>query len=233
MSAGPSTVSAPSAEVPLACHADPDQWFDSGARTASLAGCLACPHRRWCAQRALNYQPRWGMWAGIWINGSFDAVSHFFDLVATDTPLPHHRDVEAPSAPKPPAPQGDLVIPRGVSCSAGDRVAPHALVWARASGHCEIMSTGCQLSADSVASRIPGSEGGGASGLFAVCARCAETLKDLDPQIARRLGYRVDNFSSTLSTPFFWRQTRRILLCPNGALHDAVRPNRQPHAVAT
>ena len=106
MSAAARTLAAPGVEVPLACHTDPDRWFDSGARTAALAECLACPHRRWCAQRALKYQPRWGMWAGIWIPGRFDAVKHFFDAVAADTALPH-----PPNAAARPAPAVGLALP--------------------------------------------------------------------------------------------------------------------------
>lgn len=96
------------------------------------------------------------------------------------------------------------------------------------------MSTGCRLAASTVSSRIPDrDEEQNTSALFAVCAPCADTLQDLDPHIARRLGYRVDNPADTEVTPFFWRQRYRMVLSADGALHDTARPDQEPHAVAT
>ena len=101
--ARPRRLAAPEPEVPLACHLDPDHWFDRAARTASLAACLACPFRRWCARRALQYRPSWGMWAGVWIDGRFAPPPGYLDAIAADTPLP--RSPAAAAAPRPGRPR--------------------------------------------------------------------------------------------------------------------------------
>ena len=115
------------ATVPLPCHADPDQWFDPAARTQSLAACLRCPRRRWCA-RALTCRPSWGMWAGV-DRRPLHPVAHRLSSIAADTP-PH-----APPGPSPRATGrlcvplcGRSPLPAGVRCSTPAPAA--ALVWA-------------------------------------------------------------------------------------------------------
>ena len=224
---------APASEVPLACHLDPDQWFDRTARTASLAACLACPYRRWCARRALRHRPSWGMWAGVWIDGRFAPAARYLDAIAADTPLPRSPAAVAAPPSRPPADMPTAEPPVGARCSDARRAAPKPLVWARSSGHCEIMSAGCGLSAATVGSRVPDAPDGDASVLFAVCLHCAKTLHDMDSQMARRLGYRLDDVRVATSTPFLWRQAHRLLLGADGSLHSATDRRRQPETVAT
>ncbi|MCB0937442.1 WhiB family transcriptional regulator [Mycobacterium sp. 4D054] len=213
------------ATVPLPCHADPDQWFDPAARTQSLAACLRCPRRRWCARRALTCRPSWGMWAGVWIDGRFTPVAHRLSSIAADTPPPratgavaasHRPLVRSPVRPESPP-------PAGVRCSTPAPAA--ALVWARASGHCEIMAPDCRLTADSLESRLgepPGKDT--ASTLFAACVRCANSIASLDPKLARRLGYRVCSRDRAPDAPFLWRQQHWVILNTDGACGDASPP---------
>lgn len=229
MTAPTELAAAPDPDVPLACHLDPEQWFDRAARTASLAACLGCPFRRWCARRAMQYRPTWGMWAGVWIDGRFSPAAHYLEAIAAGTPLPHAAAAATP--PICPPARTPAANPTGVMCTDARRVAPKALVLARSSGHCEIMSTGCTLSAATVASRVPGPTDADASVLFAVCEYCASTVLSLDSVMARRLGYRLEDTRSAISTPFFWRQTHRLFLSADGSLHSA-NDQRQSETVA-
>lgn len=208
----------PQGHIPLACHVDPDRWFDPTARAASLAACLGCPFRRWCAREALKWEPDWGMWAAVWINGDFDAVAHFFTAIATDTPLPRAHAVDMTNVPDRPSPIPIPGSPTGVSCGPPARSTPKVLVLARASGHCEIMSAGCTLSADTISSRLEDQASGDASTLFAVCRQCANTLEQLDAHMAARVGYRVANSQVARAFPFLWRQTHRVLLGRDGSM---------------
>ncbi|MFS0899989.1 WhiB family transcriptional regulator [Mycolicibacterium litorale] len=209
------------ATVSLPCHADPDQWFDPAARTQSLAACLRCPRRRWCARRALTCRPSWGMWAGVWIDGRFAPVAHRLNSIAADAPPPRATGAVAASTPLPCA--TGVPSPAGARCSTPAPAA--ALVWARASGHCEIMAPDCRLSADSLESRLGEQPGEStASNLFAVCVRCANLIASLDPRLARRLGYRVCSRDRAPDAPFLWRQQHWVTLSTDGACGDASPP---------
>ncbi|WP_073683701.1 WhiB family transcriptional regulator [Mycolicibacterium obuense] len=202
---------------PPPCRLDPDQWFCRSHRTRALATCLTCPLRRSCAQLALECRPSWGMWAGIWIDGRFSAAAALLDEVAADDPpvAPEH---DPPLPPK--KPRRSAVFPAGVQSGADFRMRPRTLVFARSEGYCEIMATGCHLTADAVISRVPRRGDGDASTLFAVCQECAITLQRMDSQMIYHLGYRLDSVSDAAATPMLWRQKHRLLLDARGGLRD-------------
>lgn len=199
---------------PPPCRLDPDQWFCRSHRTRALATCLTCPLRRSCAQLALECRPSWGMWAGIWIDGRFAAAAALLDEVAAGPPVaPEHDPPPPPREPRRPA-----VLPAGVQSGAAFRMRPRTLVFARSEGYCEIMGTGCHLTADAVISRVPRRGDGDASTLFAVCQECAITLQRMDSQMIYHLGYRLDSVSDAAATPMLWRQKHRLYLDAYGGL---------------
>jgi hypothetical protein len=209
VSASPSAAPAPQAVGQLACRLHPDRWFDRADRTHALAACLACPARSWCAREALSAKASWGMWAGIWIDGTLADVAHYLRAIAEDRP----------SATPPPAatvhridpPRLPVVIARPANHSVA------AVITARSSGHCEILAPGCRLSLDAIASRIDCSqEPPDASGGYAVCRNCRVAVTGMEPRLRRRLGYTVDSLSATTSVPFCWRQSHWMRLDPAG-----------------
>ena len=206
---------------PVPCRVDPDQWFSWANRTAALAGCLACPRRRRCAQLALDCRPSWGMWAGIWINGRFAAAAAPLRAVAADHDSVPQRQSVPQHQPDPPlsAPRRPPISPAGVRCTAW--IDPRTLVYARAEGFCEIMTHGCRLTADAIVSRVPSRDGGDASTLFGVCQECTITLECMDFQMVQRLGYCVVAAADAAATPFLWRQKHRLLLDTRGGLRRA------------
>ena len=157
------------------------------------------------------------MWAGIWIDGRFSAAAALLDEVAADDPpvAPEH---DPPLPPK--KPRRSAVFPAGVQSGADFRMRPRTLVFARSEGYCEIMATGCHLTADAVISRVPRRGDGDASTLFAVCQECAITLQRMDSQMIYHLGYRLDSVSDAAATPMLWRQKHRLLLDARGGLRD-------------
>jgi hypothetical protein len=201
---------------PVPCRVNPDQWFSRANQAAALAGCLACPYRRRCAQHALQSQPSWGMWAGIWINGRFAAAAAPLQAVAADYQSVAQHQPEPPRLP----PSRPRVSPAGVRCTTA-WIDPRTLVYARAEGFCEILAHGCRLTADAIVSRVPSRDGGDASTLFSVCQECAITLECMDFQLVRRLGYRVVAAADAAATPFLWRQKHRLLLDGHGGLRRA------------
>ena len=229
--AGVARVARRSAPAPLPCQLQPDWWFDRSRRTYTLGQCLDCPARRRCAQEALRYKPNLGMWAGIWIDGRFDQVAYYLAAVATNVPLrrsPTAASEEADATPLPPkafsrneagctvtaVPARTWPTPRSV----------RAAVVARSSGHCEVTAPGCQYTAATIISRLPGPRATlpeCPSLVFDACRSCAITLSRCDPVIARRRGYVTGGVHDGPLTPFYWRQTRWALLTSSGHLVDA------------
>ncbi|WP_082994534.1 WhiB family transcriptional regulator [Mycobacterium sp. 1245801.1] len=73
----------------LPCQRDPERWFNRRHRRDTLAACLNCPARPWCAQQALTWHACWGMWAGVWIDGQHTDAAPYLHAIAADHPLPH------------------------------------------------------------------------------------------------------------------------------------------------
>lgn len=205
-----------------ACQSDPEQWFDAAARTTCLRHCLACPYRRRCAQLALQYRPSGGMWAGIWIpDRAFSRAAADLERVAAQPPT--IRPCPPPPAAQPPDTQH---LPTGVTVRPNAPTSARAIVLARSTGHCEIMSSGCSLAADTIQRRTGTEHSCDAATSFAACRRCAQLIADMDPQIAQRLGYRITDARAATSIPFFWRQSHRLIFDSSGGLHPVpVRTN--------
>jgi hypothetical protein len=196
------------------CRSDPDRWFDRAGRTHALAACLACQARSWCAREALGAKAAWGMWAGIWIDGDLADVEHYLRAIADDAPS---------TAPPPPANihrrapplARALVIIR--PSAAEHNVA--ALITARSGGHCEILASGCRLDLAAIASRIHGRCGheltNSADG-YAVCGSCQASVAIMEPLLARRLGYILDDVVTPAAVPFYWRQRHWMRFDPAG-----------------
>src|ERR1700712_5672769 len=122
--------------APLPCSAEPERWFDRAHRTHALSTCLECPVRRWCAQEALRARAPWGMWAGIWIDGTFGVVPDLLQPIAADA------TISRPNSGKPSvATQSEvkrLPLRRLRTAPAVRPGSVNTAVVARSSGQCEI-----------------------------------------------------------------------------------------------
>jgi hypothetical protein len=201
----PATASQPMNQLP--CQGDPDRWFDRTNRTQTLAGCLACPARSWCARQALRNRASWGMWAGIWIDGNHAEVARYLHAIAQ------------------PAPPRTPPLATNTQCIEGARPSPvipppakhtvAAVITARSSGHCEIMTPDCLLGLEVIASRLRGrcwQELPDAAAGYAVCRSCQAAVGRMEPRLSYQLGYLVDNPANAATVPFYWRQSRWLRL---------------------
>jgi hypothetical protein len=211
-------MTAPAVTAPLACTVDPDRWFTRSDRTHARAACLRCPARRSCAREALRANATWGMWAGIWIDGTGEPATRFLRAIAADWP-PRPRSVER-AALSAPIPHDPAPLPRRPPIT-GRPVA--TVVAARASGHCEVMAEGCQLTADRQVSRIVGRaahDATSAAEVFCACGTCADAATS-STGLMRRCGYVVESASAAARIPFYWRGARWMLLGTGGELVEA------------
>jgi Transcription factor WhiB len=237
-----STSGSPAANAqPLACQRDPERWFDRTDRTRTLAGCLRCPARQWCAGEALVVRPVFGMWAGIWIDRNFADVAHYLHAIAETapaaTPPPQTATVTAVPVCVPAAPQRRVAI--RVSA---DRTSVAALITARSSGHCEIMAPNCLLDSDGVCSRIrrrSPSELRDPTAGYVACRRCRSVVTNMHRQLAHRLGYLVDARRDPAGVPFYWRLSRWMMLDSGGSavpapdsLNGRERDSPEPAVIA-
>jgi hypothetical protein len=220
---------APGPATPLPCQADPERWFDRTDRVPALTGCLRCPVRRWCARQALQQQASWGMWAGIWIGDDPARAAAYLSAIAADAPAePAARQLNPRHVVAP-------ISARGPSHRAPARssASPHrpvrgpvpSRVIARSSGHCEILAAGCRYSPDAITSRLTGSTvtgGACASQLFVACVICRQTVDDLPRRLAHSYGYRIGSAAAAAVIPFYWRQSRWVLLDPGGRMLDPI-----------
>jgi hypothetical protein len=203
------------------CQRDPERWFDRRNRPDTLAQCLNCAARTWCAHEALKARASWGMWAGVWIDGRHDDAAPYLQAIAADdrAPIdPRPAIASTTTSPDPPAP----APLRRPSASISSRSAP-ATVLARSSGHCEIFAENCRYSFDRLVSRCrsqPAIENPCPAELFAACVVCAEIVACLQPQLATRLGYVVDVGRDPACVPFCWRGSRWVVLGRDGWLTE-------------
>lgn len=207
----------PAAATPLACTLDPDRWFDRANRTTALEGCLRCPARRGCAREALRANASWGMWAGIWIDGRAKPAARYLAAIAADWP-PRPRRIRH-EAPPTPTPRDPIALPQRPAIV---RRSTAAVVTARSSGHCEVMTSGCRLTADRQLSRVVDIDGRPeptASELFCACGPCAQWVSAAT-ESARAMGYLVASPAAAGHTPFRWRAARWVLLGSRGDLAE-------------
>lgn len=200
-----------SGRPPLPCREDPERWFDPDQRVAALRGCLACPVRTWCARQAVKERASWGMWAGIWIDGIHQKVRPYLLSVATSPPLQATTGHTRP-----------VVTSAGKACTRQPRLSARALVQARSSDHCEVMLDGCRYSGDRICSRFaqaPTSHPASAAELFVCCNSCGVRLDTPGRIAVVELGYRFGSSDDVAAaTPFFWRQSKWLLLSLDGRL---------------
>lgn len=215
--------------APPPCSAEPDRWFDRAHRTHALATCLECPARQWCAQEALRTRARWGMWAGIWIDGTPTDVSDRLHAIVDDTKVMQVVENRTPptkyDGPRPALPFRSAPTRRPGSVTAA--------VLARSSGHCEIVSDDCRFTADVHLSRLPGGTAGtaaSAAALYAACNRCAQAFGTAASAEARRLGYLVDSPAQLDRVPFYWRHARWVLFGRWGQLQETSVVEQTAHA---
>lgn len=200
----------------LACQGDPERWFDAHHRAHALQHCLACPQRAWCARQALD-GASYGMWAGVWIDDNLDDVAERLRAIATPGGGTHQpADAECGPTPiaEPPPPAWDTATSRLAQTGHTMR-SVMAVILARSSGHCEVMTPSCRFTFDTAASRIPGHsawEATDASTVYAVCRPCQEALAIADTRLIRRLGYLVDPPMQPAFTPLYWRRARWVYL---------------------
>jgi Transcription factor WhiB len=210
----------PSPSTSFACQRDPERWFDRRSRADTLAQCLQCAARPWCAQQALKCRASYGMWAGVWIDEErHNRAAPYLQAIAADdaAPLPRPAAV-AITSHDPPAPtplrRPSAPIPsRSMS----------AAVLARSCGHCEVFTDSCRYTFDRLVSRCrsePAIENRCPAQLFAACRACAEIVAGLEPELATRLGYLVEAGRDPASVPFHWRGSRWVLLDRDGWLTE-------------
>jgi len=209
------------------CQLDPERWFDRRHHAVASALCLGCPARRWCAREALQSRAAWGLWAGVWIDGQHeDAIQHL-QAVATGAlaqssamaaSVIDERERSGPTGDSRWAPTS-LRRPDGSSLASSVRTA----VLARSYGHCEVFGDGCGYTYDRVVGRrsaIFASETPTPPDLFAACSSCADMVAALDPKLAVQFGYVTDTQRSLAHVPFYWRQSRWVLLDRDGWLAE-------------
>jgi len=154
----------------------------------------------------------------VWIDGH-DAAAPYLRAIAADEPAPAtlRRALTAgsrPAARRAPAPLHRRSAPRPAACA---RVA----ALARSCGHCEVFAEGCRHSFDRLLSRHePARDDPGPSEVFAACAACAQIVDQMQPQLAARLGYRLDSAADPAGVPFYWRGARWVLLERDGWLTE-------------
>jgi hypothetical protein len=164
------------------------------------------------------------MWAGIWIDGQIDDVAHYLRALADTYPEPAGKPTTITSPPpigergvmhraSPPprvAAAAEFQSPRYAPAPGTTRrEAVAAVITARASGQCELMTPHCRYTSDTQISRITGHHSCDAehpASAYVACRPCQGAVAALQPQLARRLGYLVDPPTDPVTTPFFWRQ---------------------------
>ena len=214
----------------LPCQSDPDRWFDRNTRHTALDGCLNCPQVSWCAQQALALRPVTGMWAGLWIDNNIDALAPYLQVLVQD-PSPENvrhfgKRTARPAPHLSPPPGPEAVVP--ISPVAEEEPSAAALITARAAGHCEILTTDCRFTLETIVARSPtrseplrrASEG------FASCTPCRQNLAGLERQLAHRLGYQIPAGTDPADVAFYWRQQHWCYLDDAGHTHPADQPRQ-------
>jgi hypothetical protein len=216
-----------SGPTPLPCQADPERWFDRAQQAHARAGCRGCPVRRWCAREALKSAASWGMWAGVWIDGRHEDAAAHLQAVATgtlersatiaavviDNRLGHGQPTTSHRSPTP--------LHRSHGSVRASSVAD--VVLARSCGHCEVMADGCRYTYDRLMSRRAAprpDEHSSPAAIFAACHSCADKVDGLTHRLAIKFGYMVDVGAHPTSVPFYWRQSRWVMLDRNGSLAE-------------
>jgi Transcription factor WhiB len=214
------------------CRNDPERWFDKHNRAYALERCLGCHHRSWCAQQALA-GASYGMWAGIWIDDNLAELAPYLraiaDAAAGNAPNTGHQVAIATPSPTciqaapPPAATAQAQTCAPITKPDNALRAMLAVISARSSGHCEVMTPVCRYTFDTLASRIPGRPGWDAteaSSAYAVCRPCQSALSITEESLLGRLGYLVEPPLQPAFTPLYWRQARWVYLDGGSTILD-------------
>lgn len=196
------------------CHRNPAHWSDPRRRRTTARLCAVCPALAACRRETLAERRGYGMWAGVWLDGDIDAKSHL--LLG---PTPAQRT--APAAARPHR-QLSLIT----TTIAGDTA---ALVTARSSGNCEILSASCQFSLNVMFSRYncPSTTVRSPAAALAACSSCVAELETSHHSAAAHArGYLVPAGCSATAWPVHWRRRRWVILSDTGILHDVPPPQR-------
>lgn len=209
------------------CVQHPGIWFDASRRAFTREQCLsACPNLVQCSQSALSHRPSYGMWAGVWVNGDFDAQRGLFATRASARVAESAACTpQAPHSPTPcPQPMPGRRTRVGKLLIAPPPAAISAQITARASGNCEIMAPACTYAQRAIFSRrrravitaliTP-------ADALAACLNCIDLIEHTDIPTALDLGYLVDPRSCMSTTAVLWRQRRWVYLDTRGRIHGA------------
>ena len=85
------------------------------------------------------------------------------------------------------------------------------------------MAQGCRYTYDRVVGRrlaVPVEETSTPRELFAACNACADVVAALDPKLAAKTGYVLDNQRDPACVPFYWRRSRWVLFDRDGWLTE-------------
>lgn len=213
------------------CLQHPGDWFDPKLRTYTRQQCLNCPSLLPCSQSALQRQPSYGMWAGVWIDGDLPTKKHLLGLAALPPAdaKPVERDYITPPAAATDtraARPGRRVRVRKLLITAPTPAIAQQIT-ARASGHCEIMAPACTYDQAAIFFRRRRAHPrplGSPADAIAACRNCIDLIEHTDIPTALDLGYLVDPRSTTSTTPMLWRQHRWVFLDTHGRLHDTNDP---------
>lgn len=210
----------------IPCLQHPADWFDPQRRAFTRHECLNCPNLLACRRSALEHQPSYGMWAGVWIDGDFAEKKHLLGLPAY--PVPNAKTADHQPFTPPGAPGGTHRRPGRRTrvrklLTTSPRPAIAAQITARASGHCEIMAPACTYSQTTIFSRRRRAHPrplASPADAIASCHNCIELIEHTDIPTALDLGYLVDPRATTSTTAMLWRQHRWVFLDTRGRIHD-------------
>jgi hypothetical protein len=161
----------------------------------------------------------------VWIDERHsDAEPYLQSIAAVDTTVTDPPRLGAAPTPTSDHVPGSRPLRRPAATSPA-RSTPLAML-ARSSGHCEIFTDDCRYAFDRVMSRRQrdaATESSCPSELFVTCAACADIVAGLEPRVATRLGYLVDDGRDPANVPFHWRRSRWVLFDPAGWLTEMGR----------
>jgi Transcription factor WhiB len=207
------------------CAREPAAWFDPRRQAFTGRQCLRCPARAECAQSALDRQPSYGMWAGVWIDGDFSVKQRLLSAIAAscaELDPDANQAITAPATPPRARPPGRRRRV-GALLTTPPPAAIAVLITARASGHCEIMAPACTYQQAVIFSRRRRAERDNhqlrsAADGIAACGNCVDLIEHTDLPTVLDLGYLVDARTPTSITAMLWRQHRWVYLDTRGRI---------------
>jgi hypothetical protein len=207
------------------CSQEPAAWSDPRRQAFTGRQCLRFAGRAQCAQAALNHQPSYGMWAGVWIDGDFSVKQRLLSAIAASAAEPDLDPTQAitaaatPPNARPPGRRTRV----GALLTTPPPAAIAALITARASGNCEVMAPACTYQQAVIFSRRRHAQRDthqlrSAADCIAACRNCVDLIEHTDVPTVLDLGYLVDARTPTSITAMLWRQHRWVYLDTRGRI---------------